>query len=273
MIDIITHIKYLVKADKLPNAFLIIDENDTYGYKLTKSIAFWLLCNEKINSNMCKKCISCLFFLKGKHPDYHELYSNNEIIKLENLKKFLAHLCYKPAISKNKVMLLYPVNLFSDKASNAILKILEEPPDNAFFLLISHKQHIASTIKDRCQVFSIQSKTKLKSSNVMRFLYNYLIFDKNENLSSFIDQTKKNDEEFILDSIYIFIMHYLKNISMKKKTFYNKNVDKTKLFNILRIITQTKRLTASHLNPKYKYSIETILKTVKNLVFFSIKNN
>lgn len=271
MINIVTHIKNLAIENKLPNAILIIDENNKHGYNLIKSIAFWILCIKKTNAKICKCCDSCRPFLKGHHPDYHEIYSKNEIIKLEHLKNTLDYLHYKPTISKNKIITLGPVNLFSNKASNAILKTLEEPPQNALFLLVSHKQHILSTIKDRCQTFNITCKTKLKSYNIMRFLYQYLIFNNTNDLSKFITQIENNNKELILDSIYIFLLRYIKKTYAEKKTLYI--IDKLILLQMLRRINQTKYLLANHLNPKIEYTIENILKTIKTLLLFSIKNN
>ena len=118
------------------------------------------------------------FELKGKNP-YHKIKIKNAntilINSINDIKKSISL-----SIPKNKFKL--HLILDSDKlcfprqeAGNALLKILEEPPENNFFILItSDISKILDTIKSRCNIISFNSISYKKH-------YNYLIENNIEN--------------------------------------------------------------------------------------------
>lgn len=79
------------------------------------------------------------------------------------------------AAAKSKFIIIDSACQLNKSSSNALLKILEEPRDNNFLILISHNQNkILPTIKSRCQIikappFSLENFTKILQSNVAKF--------------------------------------------------------------------------------------------------------
>ena len=54
-------------------------------------------------------------------------------------------------LNGNKIFLIYPAEAMNKDASNSALKILEEPPKNSLFILVSHRsQLLTPTILSRC---------------------------------------------------------------------------------------------------------------------------
>lgn len=272
MIHVNLYIKNLALKKKLPSVFLIIDEGNKYHY-LINSLICWLLCINKKKFDVCNYCTSCVLFVKKIHPDYHEIYSKNTLLKIDDIRLILNQLHYKPIVSENKIILIYPINVATYQALNAMLKVLEEPPKNTIFFLISTSLYILSTVKTRCQILDFKTEFKIKSYNIIKILYKYIIFNTTKDLTQFLFHIQKYDDKIVLDSIYIFLLHLIKKIKIKKKFFNIIYIDNIKILDIIKSIILQKCLITDKFYFKNTYFIESILRKIKDLIFFSIKNN
>ena len=107
-----------------------------------------------------------------------ESINNVKIDDIRNLKKLLLK---KNFDDSNRFIILDDVERLSIKSSNALLKIIEEPPTNDYFILIDNQQNnLIETISSRC----LKSKIYLKKEERNKII-NYLI-EKN-NIPSIID--------------------------------------------------------------------------------------
>ena len=90
------------------------------------------------------------------HPDYFEFDGS---IKIDELRMVRAEL-YKQAYSgKNRVVVITNVHNMNENAINAMLKMLEEPPENTFFLLSGFEQRVLPTIRSRCHIVRIEQES------------------------------------------------------------------------------------------------------------------
>lgn len=111
-------------------------------------------------------------FVKLQHPDFLFISSMYEINSLENKKtkenisideiRYIKNKLYHtPGASKYRVIVIDGVDAMNYNASNALLKILEEPNENIFFILIAHNiSKVPATVRSRC---------KLKKTNMLKF--------------------------------------------------------------------------------------------------------
>ena len=100
----------------------------------------------------CGCCQSCMEAKNGSNLDIYELdaASNNSV---EDIHTILERVQYRP-VHKFKVFILDEVHMLSGSAFNALLKTLEEPPENAVFILCTTEKHkIPATIISRCMCF------------------------------------------------------------------------------------------------------------------------
>ncbi len=92
---------------------------------------------------------------KKSHPDFMVLEVNDEekktVIDIEQVRDCINFFNHTPAISGYKVCIIDSIEDMNNNSSNAILKILEEPPINSVFFIISHNpESLMPTIKSRC---------------------------------------------------------------------------------------------------------------------------
>ena len=101
----------------------------------------------------CGECESCRSFKEGRSYCIHELdaASNNSV---DDIRTLTDQVRIPPQVGKYGVYIIDEVHMLSQSAFNAFLKVLEEPPAHAIFILATTEKHkILPTILSRCQTY------------------------------------------------------------------------------------------------------------------------
>ena len=97
-------------------------------------------------------CSSCRRFAKGAHPDFIEISPDKSLIKIERIRELCRVLTLKPYEALFRVVILAQAHFMNEPAANALLKVLEEPPDQTVFILTARQtSDLLPTIVSRCQ--------------------------------------------------------------------------------------------------------------------------
>ena len=121
-----------------------------------KILAKAVNCEHPENGNPCNKCSSCLGIESGGFLDVMELdaASNNGV---DHVRALRDEAIYSPAQVRKRVYIIDEVHMLSIAAFNALLKILEEPPEHLMFILATTELHkVPATILSRCQRFAFR---------------------------------------------------------------------------------------------------------------------
>ena len=98
----------------------------------------------------CGHCANCMAIKDGTFMDVIEIdaASNNGV---DNIRELRESVKYPPAVGRKKVYIIDEVHMLSTGAFNALLKTLEEPPENVIFILATtDPQKLPQTILSRC---------------------------------------------------------------------------------------------------------------------------
>ena len=115
----------------------------------------------------CGSCVSCTSIQNNNHPDVIEMDAASAT-GVDDVRQIIDSAEYKPLIGKFKVYIIDEVHMFSKSAFNALLKILEEPPAHAIFILATTELNkIPPTIISRCHRFSLR---RLSASDIVALL-------------------------------------------------------------------------------------------------------
>ncbi len=105
----------------------------------------------------CKSCLSCRKTLSGNHPDFYQLLPQGASIKIGQLRELKENLYYYPREGRKKVCLIYSADLMTLPAANSLLQILEEPPAELIFILLSSRPWaLLPTVISRCLHFALK---------------------------------------------------------------------------------------------------------------------
>ena len=145
-----------VAEGRLSHAYLFTGTRGTGKTTCAKIVARAVNCEHPENGNPCNRCPSCLGIESGRLLDVVELdaASNNGVDSVRALRD---EAIYSPAQVKKRVYIVDEVHMLSTPAFNALLKILEEPPEHLMFILATTELHkVPATILSRCQRFSFR---------------------------------------------------------------------------------------------------------------------
>lgn len=178
----------ILQQERLPHAILIYGEPGSGILPGALSLANDILCAKPISGKACRQCPSCNRALKCIHPDLHFLlplagaksltseyldpwrdairtnpwlnvfqwtqFCNVEgkqvDIHKEDIQQVTSDLCLQSYEGENKVLIIWMAQ-FLTKEGNRLLKLIEEPPDQTYFILVTNqREHILPTIRSRC---------------------------------------------------------------------------------------------------------------------------
>ena len=160
-------LKSQVKNDRLSHAYLFIGTRGTGKTTCARILARAVNCEHPENGNPCGKCAACRGILEGSVMDVVELdaASNNSV---DNVRALREEAVFSPTTVKKRVYIIDEVHMLSMAAFNALLKILEEPPEHLMFILATTElQKVPATILSRCQRHSFR---RLESETISNYL-------------------------------------------------------------------------------------------------------
>ncbi len=151
--------KILVNAienDRIAHAFLFTGPRGVGKTSLARILAKTLNCTEGSKGHPCNKCSNCVEITSGISSDVIEIdgASNTGVDDIRELQK---ELLYTTNSSKYKIYIIDEVHMLSKNAFNALLKTLEEPPENVIFIFATTEPHkVIPTIISRCQRYDFK---------------------------------------------------------------------------------------------------------------------
>lgn len=153
---ITTTLRRQVAEGRLSHAYLFTGTRGTGKTTCAKILARAVNCEHPVDGDPCNRCPSCLGIESGRLLDVVELdaASNNGVDSVRALRD---EAIYSPAQVKKRVYIVDEVHMLSTPAFNALLKILEEPPEHLMFILATTELHkVPATILSRCQRFAFR---------------------------------------------------------------------------------------------------------------------
>lgn len=113
-----------------------------------------LLCETDLGLEPCGVCHGCRLFVSQHHPDCYviEQENNKQSIGVDQIRRVANKVYEKSQQGGNKVIWVDQASLMTESAANALLKTLEEPPQNTYFILCdAHNTKQLPTIRSRCR--------------------------------------------------------------------------------------------------------------------------
>ena len=149
-------LKTQLMKDQLSHAYLFTGSRGTGKTSCAKILAKAVNCLHPVDGNPCNRCEACRSIDSGSCMDVLEIdaASNNGV---DNVRDLRDDAIYSPSQVKKRVYIIDEVHMLSISAFNALLKIIEEPPEHLLFILATTELHkVPATILSRCQRFSFR---------------------------------------------------------------------------------------------------------------------
>ena len=163
-------LKSQITSGRLSHAYLFVGTRGTGKTTCAKILSRAVNCMQPENGSPCNKCASCVGIESGSILDVLELdaASNNGV---DNVRALREEAVFTPVNVKKRVYIIDEVHMLSTAAFNALLKILEEPPEHLLFILATTEIHkVPATILSRCQRFTFKRILPEKTAERLQYI-------------------------------------------------------------------------------------------------------
>ncbi len=149
--------EHLWEHVNIPHALLFVGVA-TQTIDFAKTFAYGFLCAAPQQGHACGTCKACQLLAAETHPDYLVLQAEGkqETIGIDTIRSLTDFCEQTPQCADKKIIIIPNAHNMNISASNALLKTLEEPSGNTYFLLTTHVTcALSATIRSRCQMIRL----------------------------------------------------------------------------------------------------------------------
>ena len=164
-----------LRNGNIPHA-LLFTGIEGVGKKST-AMAFAMACNcagetsktiRQETNIPCGRCKPCLKIEAGNHPDIIRVKPSGPFIKIDQIRSLCQTIAMKPYEARRRVVIISDAQAMNPAASNALLKMLEEPPARTILILLAtHTSDLLPTIVSRCQQLRFKPISSRKLESVL----------------------------------------------------------------------------------------------------------
>ena len=138
---LVSSINAMKQSGRLAHAFLLTGERGVGKKIAAKYIAMTILCE---HGNACGKCRHCKRILENNHPDviYPEKTGKKQIYNADTMREICTDAYVSPNDCDAKIYIFSDCENIEERTQNFLLKVIEEPPDTAYFIFTSESRSV-----------------------------------------------------------------------------------------------------------------------------------
>ncbi|MCP2520192.1 DNA polymerase III subunit delta' [Candidatus Aminicenantes bacterium AC-335-A11] len=157
-----------IEKERLPHALIFAGPEGSGKKLMALGLAKALNC-EKSKIEPCNECSQCNSIDNENHPDVIIISPEGQFIKIDQMRFLIQTAYLKPMVGYYRVYIIDQAEKLNEEASNAILKILEEPPSFTIIILITNNpSFLLPTIRSRCQIIPFSSIKREEIESILR---------------------------------------------------------------------------------------------------------
>ena len=243
----------LYKKKKLPNKILLSGNKGIGKCTLAYHLINFILSNDEEfpydqkNFTINENNKSFKLTINNVNPNFNliDVASDKKFIDISQIRNLILNLNKSSLNKKPRFVLIDNIEYLNKNSINSLLKFLEEPNDNIYFLLIHNNKPILSTLKSRCLNFKIHL-TNSQSAEVLNCIFKKKILNNinNELIDYYFTPGKilelinfSNDFEIELENLTL--KNFLR-ILIEKNYYKKNNFGKALLFDLIELFLQKK---------------------------------
>lgn len=164
-----------LRSERVAHAYLFIGPPGV-GRKMTASVfAAAMLCDaDDVDARPCGACVECRAVAADVHPDLYRMRPVDDKILIEQVRTLQQRVSLRAVRGRYKVFIVEAIDIATQQAQNALLKLLEEPPGNAVFILITNEgAPPLQTIVSRCSPVRFGPLTRDEAAAILRERFDY----------------------------------------------------------------------------------------------------
>lgn len=235
------------------HAVIISSRSDSFD--VATQLAMSHNCAE--NSFPCGQCASCIKTKNNVNPDVCIVDFDDKNIPVDEIRRIKKDAYIKPNECDKKIYIIKNGENLGISAQNALLKLLEEPPIHAcFIILCSDEKLLLNTILSRCSLVKINDNFNDFDDNIVQISKNIMTAICQKSEISLLENKVKNKQDFIkvISIVKVFLRDALVlneetnlDFELAKKIF--SNISPREIFVIYNICNQIETLLEFNVSP------------------------
>jgi DNA polymerase-3 subunit delta' len=163
-------VRNALRQNRIPHAYLFVGPEGVGKRLCALTLAKALNClSPPEPAECCERCPSCMKINSANHADVVVLEPEGEVIKIDQVRELQKRLRFRPLEGGRRIYILDQVHRLNEAASNALLKTLEEPPEETHWILITSRPHrLLPTILSRCHWVKFRSLADAHIEQILR---------------------------------------------------------------------------------------------------------
>lgn len=237
--QVVTFLTAVHQHNRIAGAYLFLGKEGNGREKMAREFAKLINCSTA-SDDCCDTCSSCITIKEDKHVDVHWYRPVNNAITISQMRDLQKYIYLKPFELKKKVFIVCDAQCLSEESSNALLKTLEEPPQDSIIILISSQaKALLATVRSRCQkiIFNALDEVQVKDILIEHYclvparahLISYLVQGNMKNALAFMDfgDDLLQKRSHILNAVYFkkFAVFKMEEFNIKDNTLKRKRVN------------------------------------------------
>ena len=159
----------LASTGRIPHALLFCGMEGIGKKTAALEFARLVNCSAPVEGDACGRCNSCRKIGEGIHPDVMSVRSDGVFIKIDQVRAIQDRVRFRPVEGRRRVILIEEAQNVREEAANALLKLIEEPPDgNLFILTVVEPQMLLPTIVSRCCLLRFQPLDRVDIERLLK---------------------------------------------------------------------------------------------------------
>jgi DNA polymerase-3 subunit gamma/tau len=204
-----------IQAQRIHHAYVLTGIRGTGKTTTARLLAMALNCENGPSITWAEDDINCKAIIEGNHVDVLEFDAASHT-GVDDIKDLFEGVAYAPAQGRYKVYIIDEVHMLSKQAFNALLKTLEEPPENVKFIFATTEANkIPVTVLSRCQRFDLK---RIQSDVLFEHYSNILKLEKIEAEDSALKMIAKAADGSARDGLSLLDQAIVKAAGGKIKT-------------------------------------------------------
>lgn len=148
-----------IEKKMLPQVMMFYGQRGVGKTTLSRIVAMGLNCEEGVSLSPCGVCDNCRSIFSGSNPDFREINVADKT-GINDIREMSETFKFSPMYLDNKVYVLDECHMLSKQGQNAILKHLEDTPENVYIIFCTtSKENLIPTLLDRCYDFYFKDLT------------------------------------------------------------------------------------------------------------------
>jgi len=195
-----------IKKQELPHSIMLISSDDYALKEYSLYIAKMLMCEDK--NAPCNECIQCKKIEHKNHADVLTFPREKDSISVDEMLQIVNDVPLAPYESDKKIYILNNASNINIQAQNKLLKTLEEPPKEVYFILnVTNEAKVLSTIKSRCRKIYLSPYSE---EELLDSIKDFDLSDENKhNIISYCEGSKAKALEFAQKENFIGLLDFV----------------------------------------------------------------